>query len=310
MIRISDKIDDMGFSAGSFSDNTHKLEVINHTSDLNGKDESSNVYITWLYENDGELFELSCLVSHLRNLHPEYKFFLDLPYVPNARMDRPIEVDKKRGIDRICTLKWFAQEINALKFDKVTILEPHSDASSLLLDRCRTDTLDDFFKRVVASAMAVGSVAVVYPDVGSQKRYEWLLASGDKSIGEFVGFKTRDSNDNIEKYDFREIGKPADSLSGRKTAIIRDDICSSGSTIMMAARPLKQKGYSVWAFVAHFQGTASLANGFWDCVDRVYTTDSICADRDDRIKLVRSYRGNASVWSHGNKAIYRPKEKK
>ena len=52
--------------------------------------------------------------------------YLYMPYVPDARMDR---VKKE---NEIFTLKYFAQTINSLHFDKIEVLDPHSDVSVAL----------------------------------------------------------------------------------------------------------------------------------------------------------------------------------
>ena len=70
--------------------------------------------ITWLYDNDAELFQLIALVKHLKSKE-RCRIWLNLPYVPNARMDRV------KNSDEVFTLKAFADTINWLGFEGVTI---------------------------------------------------------------------------------------------------------------------------------------------------------------------------------------------
>ena len=86
--------------------------------------------VVWLYENDGEMFTLHCVVEHLRrvqNYSSNMVINLVMPYVPNARMDR-IHDDNE-----IFTLKYFANFINSLNFNKVGVFDPHSNVTTALI---------------------------------------------------------------------------------------------------------------------------------------------------------------------------------
>lgn len=78
-------IDSKPINITDFPDGTCKLtysivELIGHAT-------SAPIDITWLYDNDSEIFQLACCVDWLKS-----KGFcninLNMPYVPNARMDR------------------------------------------------------------------------------------------------------------------------------------------------------------------------------------------------------------------------------
>lgn len=57
--------------------------------------------ITWKYDSDEELFQLYCLTHYLRENGVKH-IELDMPYIPNARMDKIISNSS------IHTLKYFA----------------------------------------------------------------------------------------------------------------------------------------------------------------------------------------------------------
>ncbi len=61
------------------------------------------------------------LTKHLKNLG--YNVSLDMPYIPNARQDRV------KGENDVFTLKYFAEFINSLDFDRVFVLDPRSNVS-------------------------------------------------------------------------------------------------------------------------------------------------------------------------------------
>ena len=75
--------------------------------------ESPIFSITWKYDNDEECILLWYLTNHIRENNQRPIIRLSLPYIPNARMDRV------KNADEVFTLKWFAEFINALGFDRV-----------------------------------------------------------------------------------------------------------------------------------------------------------------------------------------------
>lgn len=85
--------------------------------------------ITWKYDDDEECILLWYLTNHIRENNQRPIIRLSLPYIPNARMDRV------KNADEVFTLKWFAEFINALGFDRVLVSDPHSNVSTALFDR-------------------------------------------------------------------------------------------------------------------------------------------------------------------------------
>lgn len=86
------------------------------------------IYITWCYDNDTELFCLWSLVRHIQEHHNGLLINLCMPYIPHARQDRNVS-------NRLFTLKYFAEAINAMNFNRVFVLDPHSDVAMALINR-------------------------------------------------------------------------------------------------------------------------------------------------------------------------------
>ena len=87
--------------------------------------------ITWKYDGDHECMALWYLVHHIRENCGAYTpIHLNIPYLPNARMDRV------KNFDEVFTLKWFADFINALHFCRVTVFDPHSNVATALINTC------------------------------------------------------------------------------------------------------------------------------------------------------------------------------
>lgn len=90
--------------------------------------------IEWRYDNDAECILLWYLVNHIRSVAgSDAIIYLYMPYIPNARMDRV------KNEDEVFTLKWFANFINGLNFERVVVLDPHVKAlygDSITPQRC------------------------------------------------------------------------------------------------------------------------------------------------------------------------------
>ena len=88
---------------------------------------SSNL-VEFKYENDGDLIKLMFVKNFLDD--HRHTASLTVYYMPYSRMDR-VEGSS------VFTLKYVANLINAMNFDQVTVIEPHSDVTMALVDRSR-----------------------------------------------------------------------------------------------------------------------------------------------------------------------------
>lgn len=77
--------------------------------------------ICWHFESNEEMIAVMFLANHVRRIGAD-RVNLIMPYIPNARQDRV-----KNDTD-VFTLKYFAEFINNLHFNKVVVLDPHSNA--------------------------------------------------------------------------------------------------------------------------------------------------------------------------------------
>lgn len=237
---------------------------------------------TWHFENNGELFALFALTRHFQKYGMHTRLFL--PYVPNARQDRTkMEED-------VYTLKYFCEIINELNFDKVSVLDPHSNVCAALLDRVVVIHPEDFVSKAVESV--IGNIDetvdgcgfdLFYPDEGAGKRYSELL----KKPYSF-GIKKRDWSTG----DITGLDVITHRSLANKTILIIDDICSKGGTFYHAAKEIKKLGAaSIYLYVTHLE--KSVFNGEFgvdkknllDCglIEGIYTTNSIFTDKHDRI---------------------------
>lgn len=212
-----------------------------HISTIEGL---SPTCITWLYENDAELFTLICIRRHYENM----PLVLHMPYCPHARMDR-VKKDTE-----VFTLKHFCEIINSLHFEKVYVTDAHSNVATALLDRCVNVNVEDKIKKVISS-INDDSLIVFYPDEGAMKRY-----SEQNNLPYAFGVKKRDwSTGKIQKLDIIDNGIRIKD----NPVLIIDDICSYGGTFVRAAQTLREAGASaVFLYVTHCESNIYKGNIF------------------------------------------------
>ena len=282
MIKITQTLDE----------NSSITDVINPTDFPDGTKlirfcpgDSNSITITWLYDNDGELFQLIALTQHLKAKGIEVN--LDMPYVPNARMDRV------KSPDEVFTLKYFANVINWLGFHSVRICNPHSTVSEALFDRVIVDF--DCVREDVVNILFLGINGVTrfnadvlfFPDAGSLKRYGDLFKHLDIPFA--YGEKNRDWKTG-KILGLNVISNGID-LNGKKVLIV-DDISSKGGTFLHSANALKKLGVNeVALYVTHCENTILDGELVKDTspIDRIYTTNSIFRGKNVKIEIIRKF---------------------
>lgn len=257
-----------------YPDGTQRIHL-----DVEGAGDSD---IKWLYENDAELASLIYITKHFRNKN-QGKLTLWLYYVPNARMDRT------HNADEVFTLKYFAETINWLAFDRVKILDPHSNVTPALLDRCSAVDL----KKIICGIMeeiekkAGEEVVLYFPDAGAYKKYTEMFPERRSCYGS----KHRDWD--TGKILGLTVEKCGLDLNG-KTVLMIDDIVAYGGTMHYGAVELKKLGAKeVYAYCSHAEmsvldeekGTLlkSLKDG---TVQKLYTTGSIFRGQSPYIEVI------------------------
>lgn len=238
--------------------------------------------ITWLYDNDEELFQLIALTKHLKN--KGCKVWLNLPYVPNARMDRV------KNKEEVFTLKYFAEVINWLGFEEVRIVNPHSTVSEALFDRVLVDfnCVYQDVKRVIETSLTKIDM-LYYPDSGAQKRFGELL--NGFNLPYMYGEKIRDWKTGEIKG--LKINNPANVQC--KTALIIDDIISYGGTVFYSALELQKLGIeTIYVYATHCEDSimdpikGKLLK--LDCIKNIFTTNSIFRGiGNHKIKIIRKF---------------------
>ena len=253
---------------GHFPDNTQLLKLnIENQFGLN-----KEAHLDWRYENDEEFVTLIYVAGHLRS-HGIERIRLDLPYCPNARMDRV------KDNEDVFTLKYFANVINSLNFDSVHVLDPHSNVTPALLDRVVVHSPEPYIEKAVYDVYAQNGganaepIMAFFPDEGASKRY-----SGMVGMQCAFGIKKRDWK--TGKILGLDVSGDVDAIKGRNILII-DDLSSYGGTFYFSALKLKELGANkIYLYVTHCEDKILEGKIFPSgLIEKVYTTDSIFGEK-------------------------------
>lgn len=216
--------------------------------------------------SSSEVMTTFLALNALKNLYPEAKFELFMPYIPYARQDRIMVPGEPESI------KVFANMLNSFNFNKVFVLDPHSNVSTALINNVKLLDTNIFVKRSFDNIKLIhkdeiDDIVLVSPDAGAEKKIYDIAKNLD--INDIIfGSKYRDvKTGRIIKTSF--VGDVKD-----KICVINDDIIDGGATFVELANILKSAGAKkVYLIVAH--GIFSKGIDGLKMLDGVYTTNSV-----------------------------------
>ena len=275
MIRVSGEIVEIN----KFPDGTPRINLDVENIKEDEYDGSPCILIDWFYENNDEMFYLMMIKKHLERHLTNVGYYLFMPYIPNARMDRV------KNDDEVFTLKYFCDFINSLNFSRVYVLDAHSDVSTALINNCENDNPRDYIKDAIRQIS--DDIVLYFPDAGAAKRYSDLFPDIVYCYGE----KKRDwKSGKILGLDIRNNGI---DLAG-KTVLMIDDIIAYGGSLFYSANALKEAGVDkIYAYATHTENSIldrdkgtlikSLEN---NTVERLFTTNSLFNGKHDKITVL------------------------
>lgn len=238
------------------------------------EDREKKVCISWKYESMEELFDVICLTKHLKSKHKSVSLYL--PYIPNARMDRV------KSENEVFTLKHFCDIINSLEFEKVTVVDPHSDVSAALLNNVEVIGNDEVVTFALNSILEETGKKpfLFFPDAGAAKRYSSIT-----SYSSVAGYANK-----IRDWETGEIKglEICGNIPKDQPILIVDDICSYGGTFYHASQKLKELGASeIYLCVTHCENSI-LGGKLLDeesPIKRVFTTNSLFTEKHPKITV-------------------------
>lgn len=227
--------------------------------------------ISLFWEDNQDIGSLVMAVQYIRENTPaEAKLYLEMPYIPYSAMDRWIN-------EQIPSAIYFARVINNLGFDRIYVLDPHSEVVMKELSYGKAELIEMSIQTIIENVIAeVKPNFIYYPDKGAYAKYPNILDTFD--IPYFHGYKHRDLSNKGQLSPEMQVdlcGIKAEELKG-STVLIIDDICRKGGTAYYAAKNLHALGVSkVCLYVSHCEDCITEGNILTtDEIERVYTTES------------------------------------
>lgn len=195
-----------------------------------------------------------------------------IPYFPAARQDRVMISGEPLSV------KVYADILNSLKLNKITVFDAHSEVTSALLDNCEVIPNHDFIAQVLKK---IGNnVKLISPDGGALKKIykvsEYLggidvvecSKSRDVKTGKLSGFKVYD-----------------DDLQGMNCLIV-DDICDGGGTFIGLAEELKKKNAGkLYLAVSH--GIFNKGFESMKAFEKIFTTNSFREFDEEIVEVLK-----------------------
>ena len=228
--------------------------------------------LEFMYTDDCDLVLLMFVKWRLDELHTPCN--LVIRYMPYSRMDRKIA-------GNFFTLQYVCRYINMLHFNKVVVVEPHSQMTLKLLERAEAlypvmNWLPDIMKKTGFK----DNDRIVFPDKGAAERYR---ESGLKDTCVFE--KTR--NPVTGRIEGMKLTKGV--ITPGAKCIIIDDLCSAGGTFFLAGNILRDMGAEeVILVVAHCEPAVFDGQLLADRspVSRIYTNNSMMNRHHPKIEYL------------------------
>lgn len=222
---------------------------------------------------------LAQLVDAVRHVTDFAVSHLQLAWLPWARQDRHMVAGDSFA------LKVFANQLNTLNFDKVFILDPHSDAAAAAINNCVAIPQETCLlqSETLCRAIAQGDLMLVAPDAGALKKiHNVAKATGAKSYA--ILTKERD----VASGNLTGFALVAGEVAGKDLLIV-DDLCDAGGTFIGSAQVLREAGArSVSLYVTHGIFSKGVDNLLNNGIDAIYTTTSFTSPTlaSPRVELI------------------------
>lgn len=191
------------------------------------------------------------------------------PYLAYSRKDR-----RTKPRDPVNS-RYTACLFEAVQTDRLVTIEVHNiSAFENAFRTCRPEhvSLVRLFAEALVSDLSEGAVSVVSPDAGGNKRAELFRHELERSLGQPVGKAIMDKHRSAGVVSGETF---AGDVAG-STAIILDDLISSGGTIVRACKAAREAGAtSVIAVAAHAMFDADSLLFGPDGPDQIVVSDTV-----------------------------------
>lgn len=230
------------------------------------------VLVAHRVNSSDDLLAVLLAADAIRGMIPGVVLDLLMPYVPYARQDRRMVPGDPLSIRVLADL------VNALGFADVLVLDPHSDVTPAVLDRCRTLPVHD---HVAAALEGCRATRVIVPDAGAAKRVHATLRAIEGRVAHVAAVQATKTRDLANRGRISGMQLEAGGDVAGQICLIVDDICDGGRTFLELSKLLRGHGAAaVHLYVTHGIFSHGL-EPLLDCpdaegrLDGVFTTDSI-----------------------------------
>ncbi len=179
---------------------------------------------------------------------------LFIPYFPAARQDRVMVSGEPLSV------KVYADIINSQNYEKVTVFDPHSEVTSVLLNNVKVIDNHEYVKQCLATINE--DIVLISPDGGALKKI-YKLSAYLGGIEVIECSKKRD----VKTGALSGFTVYADDLKG-KTAVVIDDICDGGGTFLGLGKALQEKN----AGDLHLIVSHGIFNKGFEALESIYKT--------------------------------------
>ncbi len=208
---------------------------------------------------------LAQLVEAVRHVTDVAFSHLELPWLPWARQDRHMVPGDSFA------LKVFAQQLNTLGFDKIVVLDPHSEAAAAAVNNLVAISQQQCLLQNshLRRAIAAGELMLVAPDAGALKKIQYVAKACGASEFAILS-KERD----VASGALTGFSLLAGEVAG-KAVLIVDDLCDAGGTFIGSAQVLRDAGArSVSLYVTHGVFSKGITHLLNNGIDAIYSTTS------------------------------------
>jgi len=232
--------------------------------------------VNYRYQQDNE-YTLKLFKDKLKDQATR----LTMPYIPHGRMDRA------ENINDVFTLKYFCEFVNALNFDKVLILDPHSAVTTDLLRNVEVKSIKPIVDKIFKDK---AFDIVLYPDKGAYAKYTQLF---DYPFAYAIKERDWDSGHLVVTDLKHDLPGEIINKENLKVLII-DDICAFGGTYLFGGKKVKElfPNWDLSLYVTHCEDSILdeekgilIKSGL---LDRIYTTNSIFTKAHELIEVVEN----------------------
>lgn len=229
-----------------------------------------DIYIELNFKSNADLIDLALLVDAIRRWTGA-GIHLSMPYFPYARQDRVCNLGESLSV------KVIADMINAMNFEHVHVIDPHSEVLGAILNNMTTTPMVHYVqiaKRIIYRDMQNNNFALVSPDAGANKKVMGYAKYLD-GIDVIRSDKTRDT----------KTGNITGTVVfsghlGNTNLLVVDDILDGGGTfIPLAAELRKITDGTISLLVSHGIFTKGV-DIFKGVFDNLFVVNNMCGESD------------------------------